>query len=620
MIPKVNAIKLERCEEYFDTQGEKLSYIQPISTINILVGANNSGKSRLMRRIAAQPEYKVLLEDTKERNETIHSIVLELQQVFSRVRLRQYGNVSEAQFARILNELMVKEFSLHEDTYLELREIIDSWVNVELNSPTVPANSFNRTQREGYLAAISRAKTSLDPILDSVPKFSSKTWPYRIYIPTLRGLRPLDANHTDFYSASTRSAYFHDVKTKEENQNSPPKEALEIFSGLGFYHKLTELLLGNNRERRLIVEYQRFISDSLFEGKNVTLIPNKRTQVVVVKIGAEAEQPIHHLGDGIQSALILSFLPFVTEEPGFFFIEEPEMLMHPGLQRKLLEFFASLERHTFFLTTHSNHFLELTADIKNTSIFSLRKSIEEEGDEVSPTFTVEPLNSGNQSSLELLGVRNSSVFLVNATIWVEGITDRLYLRRILALYVDHLRSTNNLIFEPEEDVHFSFVEYGGANIVHWSFLDLDSPQINVERLCAKAMVVIDGDGAAKLARKKALKDKLGDRFVQLPTREIENLLPFDVIRDVVLKFEKSTEKLPDFSARDYKEVYLGEFIETQLLQGKSKRKGGYKEDSGTLKSKLQFCHKAIPLIKYSALPSYSKLVAKKIYDFIATQN
>ena len=106
-------------------------------------------------------------------------------------------------------------------------------------------------------------------------------------------------------------------------------------------------------------------------------------------------------------------------------------------------------------------------------IFTFRKKLsqEEETDEQTPTFIVESVESGNSSSLELLGVRNSSVFLVNATIWVEGITDRWYLRKMLDSYMEYLKEDGFLSLSLEEDVHYSFVEYGGNNITHWSFLD-----------------------------------------------------------------------------------------------------------------------------------------------------
>ena len=100
------------------------------------------------------------------------------------------------------------------------------------------------------------------------------------------------------------------------------------------YEDIMKMLLGNNNQRKRISEYQQFISNTLFGGNSVTLIPSLDAKVVIVKIGNEKEQPIFHLGDGIQSAIIMSFLPFVTQEPTFFFIEEPAHSLKFGAWRK----------------------------------------------------------------------------------------------------------------------------------------------------------------------------------------------------------------------------------------------------------------------------------------------
>ncbi len=262
--------------------------------------------------------------------------------------------------------------------------------------------------------------------------------------------------------------------------------------------------------------------------------------------------------------------------------------------------------------------LDLTTDIESVSVFTFdRFRTEEEGDEVTPHFTVQAVNAGCRSSLELLGVRNSSVFLANSTIWVEGITDRLYLRRMLQLFMDKAGKR-----KFEEDVHYSFVEYGGANIIHWSFLDSDQPQVEVERLCGKAMVIVDRDGGSKFDRKQQIKNKLGnERFIELDGREIENMLPYSVIRSVVQQYERDDALiLRDYEFDNYKERNFGNFVQSTMLKNVPKRRGGYQEASGTLKDKLGFCQKALPHVQYDYLPSATKKVIIKIYKFIESEN
>lgn len=606
---KFNAIKLPNdFDIYREVTGEKIEILEPISKINIFVGANNTGKSRFMRILSKQKKIEILKAsfNIEEVRNSLKEIVESVETADRNVALsaRHGFDRKSIEDAHLLIPNGIKTI----DNLATLQGILNTWSGYSVPPYThdhviSACNSVRRKAKEG------------SNLIQSLPTYADEMSPNRVYIPTLRGLRPITDSTEDFYANRTINDYF----PNSGDSSSAP----EVFTGWTFYRRLTELLLGNNKERKLIVDYQKFISRALFEDKPIALIPNQKEKVVVVKIGEEKEQPIHHLGDGIQSAIILSFLPFVMQEQTFFFIEEPEMYMHPGLQRKMLNFFASSKRpHLVFLTTHSNHFLDITIDVKDASIFTFRKIFgDSEEDELTPNFTIEAVDSGQESSLELLGVRNSSVFLVNATIWVEGITDRWYLRKMLNSYMDYLEETDELTMNLEEDTHYSFVEYGGANITHWSFLDYEEHPIEVERLCAKAIVIIDGDGEKKMKRKEDLERILGDRLIILPCREVENLLPYPVIKEVVEEYEKDNElALKEYDYEKYKDVPLGRFVEDTMLKKNTSRKGGYKADSGTLKDKVGFCEKALDKIKFEDLEAANQEIIKGIYQFIVKQN
>ena len=625
---KVNAIKLpDAFDIYKNTVGEKAEFLEPVSKINIFVGSNNSGKSRFMRNLSKDDEYNVKIKeiDLNEINSKILAFIKKIEAKFLELGIVRINELSINELERIKEDLRSSLNSFSEN-YQTVKPLIEKWVNYrELYQAFAENNrkiNIYGENRNILLNLIKDGASELFPLISQIPNYSELDQPQKVYIPTLRGLRPLDDAHTDFYLNTTRKDYFPEQLHDEVKLANVERKNLTIFTGLSLYKRLTDLLLGNNSERKLIAEYQEFVTNKLFEGKSVALIPNQNEKVVIVKIGNEKEQPIHHLGDGIQSAIILTFLPFVMQEQTFFFIEEPEMYLHPGLQRKILNFYNSLEQHTFFLTTHSNHFLDLTIDIKDVSIFTFRKIFDEsDEEELTPNFTIEAVDSGCESSLELLGVRNSSVFLVNATVWVEGITDRWYLRKMLNSYMDYLEESEQLDLRLEEDTHYSFVEYGGANITHWSFLDYEEHPIEVKRLCAKAIVIIDKDGEKKEKRKEDLKEILGERLVILPCREVENLLPYKVIKEVVMEYEKDDDlKLREFTYDKYQNSYLGIFIESKILKNSFKRKGGYKEKSGTIKEKVKFCEKALPKIKYAELPDSTKEIIKDIYKFVYERN
>lgn len=87
----------------------------------------------------------------------------------------------------------------------------------------------------------------------------------------------------------------------------------------------------------------------------------------------------------------------------------------------------------------------------------------------------------------------------------------------------------------KEDRHYAFVEYNGSNLEHFSFEsnecdagqgeDKSNREISVPDLCATAIVVADGDVREKGDRSTWLEAQLKDRFICLPGKEIENLIP-----------------------------------------------------------------------------------------------
>jgi hypothetical protein len=246
------------------------------------------------------------------------------------------------------------------------------------------------------------------------------------------------------------------------------------------------------------------------------------------------------------------------------------------------------------------------------------------GDEKDPRFRVELLDGADQSALSLLGVRNSSVFLVNATIWVEGLTDRYYLRALFDLYQ---RSLPDREWRADEDIHFSFVEYGGGNVVHFAFGERagEDRRVNVTRLCARAIVVADDDGGTKKDRLKAMQEVLGERLVVLPVREVENLLPWSVLREVIASYEKcDPSSLTEPDANDLQQLPLGALIDDQVLNGSPQRKGGYSAESGTIKAKPDFCERALVQMKdvslLDQLPPGAKALLERIYKFVRSQN
>src|SRR5260370_17392174 len=101
------------------------------------------------------------------------------------------------------------------------------------------------------------------------------------------------------------------------------------------------------------------------------------------------------------------------EEGTWVYIEEPELNLHPGLQRLFLETIlrnpAITERKLrIFCTTHSNHLLSLTIpEFEQVSVFGFQRISDAD------VFQIRSLQNRDQHSLVDLGVTNASVFMAN---------------------------------------------------------------------------------------------------------------------------------------------------------------------------------------------------------------
>lgn len=122
------------------------------------------------------------------------------------------------------------------------------------------------------------------------------------------------------------------------------------------------------------------------------------------------------------------------------FIEEPEIGLHPSLQRTLIETLLDerFENFQFFFTTHSNHFLDMQFENRDISIYSFDKSINNEESSINE-FTVEKVDFNHFPTLEKLGALPSSVLANNCTILVEGSYDIVHYDFYLKLYQEKIK-------------------------------------------------------------------------------------------------------------------------------------------------------------------------------------
>jgi hypothetical protein len=599
---------------YLDEEEKKLKVFNNLSKINLFVGSNNSGKSRMLREIfKIKTKYIKTNINLLEFNVLIASLKVSVREIIFRYNIKDYDGILEECDKLIEIEFIQEGTNFSQPVLFCIEKLMKMQGQGAYTTASYSSSFYNF---EGLNHELNNCGEKYKLKLERLIKDEPKKYNFKkVYIPTLRGLRPF-APEDDIYHFRTKKDYFLD------------RDDLDIFTGLSLYQDLKKLLLGKLADREVVSKFQKFLGDTFFGGDEVTLIPYIDADVVFVKIGNENEKPIYNLGDGIQSIIILTFPLFLNEKENLLvFIEEPELYLHPGLQRKLIETYMKFENFQFYITTHSNHFLDMTLDEPHVSIYTFKKEFDESivSREKEAKFIVDNVSNEDSNVLELLGVKNSSMFLANCTIWVEGITDRFYLRKYLQLYQESLGIEEKDKYR--EDYHYAFVEYSGNNITHWSFLDDDDDEVenivksmNAEKVCGKLFLIADKDSDVKRDRQDRLKEKLGQRFYCLECKEIENLLSVDVLKKVVSDYERKPAIFNrNISEADYKNKYIGKYIDDHLVD--KKRRGSYGDKSGTINNKVNFCEKALNhMNSIEDMSEEAVELARKVYEFIKNNN
>ncbi len=609
------AMSERQAEGYDDSTGRQLQVLSGLGSVNIFVGANSVGKSRMLRRLFAAGikglSRKVL--GLQSLNVAIAECQADLKRHFRQNNpVIAVGDVDATTLDGIQAPSSLRADS---DSLSSIRAVASRLA--ELSNPSLrfsPNASSNITAQKmmAPINDIGRAlQQSLKPFPHSLPGIGELK---STYIPVLRSLRSISGGLP--LRDRTIRDYFPDMAGAAD----------VIYTGESLFAELRSMLLGSHSERTRIRQFEKFLSRALFGGDEVELIPRESGDVTWVKLGKRPEREIYNLGDGIQHAIILMF-PFFARPSTLFFVEEPELHLHPGMQRRILEAFYDSRRapgydqNRLFLTTHSNHLLDMSLDYQDMAVYRFTEGGQEMGDGQTH-HRVERVSNADHGTLEVLGVRKSSVLLVNATLWVEGISERWFFRRL----IDLVQSSEPRHRRLSEDVHFSFVEYAGANIIHYAFVQgKETHPIEVSRLCGRALVIADWDEGAKDERLSRIEAVHGtdSTIVIREVREVENLLSPEILRRVISGYEGvDVNKIPEFGFEAYQHEYLGSFIEN-LLVGVKRRTGSYAAKSGTIAGKVDFWRRALEHLDeetFDSLPQVTKDLAVKIVAFIARHN
>ncbi len=668
---------------YFEKKDYK--FIGPISSLNIFIGPNNSGKSRFMRELMKMDEIYFSIErnifkDSLILRASLKAFLKVLNQAQQKPLLQQYNQVAESEedknlmkgikhdeFPRTLNS----RFSFDESYFLAIDNTLNSFLmncgnfefvesflegmrvflkeisfllrGVEMQRVTGSQETGFRFRFYNLLffskeAYINLKKVQEDCINLSSNKYFSTKLKDKIYIPVLRSSHNL---YNKDYEKIMDNLFDHTI---EKNYClDDQKLGIKIFSGLSLYDSVFHLHNNADEFNNRLQDFEHFLSETFFETKKVKIIPyvfsekynnTKYRDNTLLLIVDNIEREIHNWGDGLNSIIILMYILFTVDDNSWVFIEEPENSLHPAFQRVFIETIINhkillKKKLKLFITTHSNHLLDLSMEDSNkTSLFIFNKIVKGSDEE----FMVQNVSKNDLRILNILGINNSSIFLANCSIWVEGITDRKYLKVYLHSYMesDEFKKKNKKKYL--EDIHYCFFEYAGSNLSHYIFTsgEIDAledtftnEKIKAKFLANRIFLLADRD---KKKNKKHIKlfeqENVHFEYKMTPGLEVENLVSAVILKKILPDLSKKLT-LNDINGKkiqdaDYKLKGLGKYLQDLFKDKKIK----FASKSGTLRDsyKQKLSNLVSEKTNWENMSKDAQKLIREIYNFIDKQN
>ena len=543
------------------------------SKINIVIGKNNSGKSRFVRNILNM-EYKALYNHNlkKEKYKTLTNHIDEILKKFDATVAEDYkktyfakvsdddylirSKYEEAEFASLIASVCGSSYLHNITSILTSKKFIDSKVTVSVTTYS-SFTSLIYTEQEFLYQAYA-------DFINEGQSVEMKS----LYFPSIINLRPLNQNLNKCENIGCSIAKYNvslSSLIKDEYFKDTDISLEEIKTGQEMYEDLKNQLLGLSKDRINFTDFEKFIGENFFGEKDISIFIRDSDGLIYFKHGEELERPIHEHGDGMQTLLIIMYYLYKNQNSFMkVFIEEPEIHLHPGLQRVLVEALLNFSKFQYFITTHSSSFIDVCDEYDDlVSIIT----IENTDDKKRVSNSV----YDDMNLYDLIGIRPSSLILSNSVIWVEGPTDLYYIDTLLSLH-RKINENKNVI---KLGYNYNYAFNGSINVASkFDFDNDDELSVKFKKLSLNNFIIFDSDSLDKnnsnYFKSQVILEKMGEEssHIMENVNTIENIIH----PKILIEFLDENYK-PGTKYKSFKSLFL-KFFESKLGVYQSK---GYKK-------------------------------------------
>lgn len=339
------------------------------------------------------------------------------------------------------------------------------------------------------------------------------------------------------YSNYSRNMVFRRINAERDITAEKEVDNYEVYSnGEGATNLIRRFINDSELNEKIIEELllnelnSIMGEDAHFDSIRIQQIThnNERKWEIFLKEKKQNRFALSHSGSGLKTIILmlvnLHLIPALAENKDKHFVfafEELENNLHPALQRRIFEYLYSYtEKHNVrvFLTSHSHVAINIFYGKEKATIYHVIKE--------NHCSAIKPIDSyfDKVGILEDLDVKASDILQSNGIIWVEGPSDRIYLKRWLEVITENK-------FKEGQD--YQFLYYGGRLLSHYE-LGGDN---NIDGLISllttnrHTAIVVDSDNRTKTDSINNTKQRIKDEFEKRKCfcwitsgKEIENYL------------------------------------------------------------------------------------------------